>query len=299
MVLLLFRTDDLPPPLGTGGPVNVVVVPERELFGGVSQGAVGPSVAPFTIPAVPAGDYQIRAFLDVDGDFHPNVSLLSQPTAGDVSGGYVDSSGQFVRVRVENDVVSAQLSVRLGVPVPKERPAFAMTSTTTFDLPLRATDRLLLESHVIQGNHVRFDPACTFFLVRFVDENNDGTPDDQDRDGLPDIYPRVLLRRLADDDDKRNIVVPARVDPAPFLDALSQRPTGVPAARVELVISSGAQQVTEDGPRPLSSIPPGRYETLVVSATGQTWQVPNNLNQVESASPADRSQSATVVFRDE
>ena len=90
VIISLFEEDKLPPPQGTFGPANFVVVKESELFGDSDPEFVSDFSAPFTIPSVPAGRYQIRAFLDADGDFNPIYDLVNQPTAGDVGGGFVD-----------------------------------------------------------------------------------------------------------------------------------------------------------------------------------------------------------------
>jgi hypothetical protein len=311
VIVLLFRATDLPPPTGSGRPVNFVVVPQRDLFGDSAAGVVGDFTAPFTIPAVPAGRYQIRAFLDADGDFNPLYDLTGQASAGDVGGGYVDTATRrFIEFEVKtNQVVESGVLVVLAQPFPLERPAFAVTSSTgvvqlepAYDVPLRAPASLTLVSHPISRTEIRMAPERSGFLVGYADDDNNGVPDDVNADGLPDLYPRVLLRRIKDAGDQRTLIVPLIINPLPFQDALAvagMRPRWArPPSRAGSISSCRPPRwrSRRRGVWCCPAAPPGRYEVVVISSTGQTWQIPNNLDVVQP-SATDPTQQVSVELR--
>lgn len=294
VIVTLFAEDRLPPPQGTSGPVGFIVVPADAFFpsGSADDGLFA---APFTMPTVSAGRYQLRAFLDADGDFNPTIPLLAQVTAGDVGGGYVDDDGEFRIVEVENDRATQQVTISVGRAVPFERPAFAITSTATFEVPYATPQRLVLSAHPIQTTDVNMIPECTRFLVQYADLDGDGEPDDVNGDHLPDLFPQVLLRRIVPADPTESIIIPGIIDPLPFRDALAVVP-GVPTDTLEVLLPPVAIRQTASGRELLDSVPPGTYETIVISGTGQTWSVPNDLALVQPADPVDSTQTQTVVM---
>ncbi|MBI4819540.1 MAG: hypothetical protein HY791_24925 [Deltaproteobacteria bacterium] len=296
-IILLFREDTPPPPEGSGSPINFVVVAKHTLFGDAPPNQPADFVAPFTIPTVAAGTYQIRAFLDADEDFDPLHALLAQPSAGDVAGGFVDlSTGRFESFTVLNDqVVEGAIVVTLGREIPVERPAFAWKSEARLTVPFRNPAQGVLITHPIERSFVRHDPSRSHFLIQLVDANQDGAPDDANGDHLPDVYPRVLLRRVADA-SQPTVIVPVVTNPLPFLDRL-QKSEAVTTDVLELIIPPVAVQLAANGSRTiLPSIPEGPYETIVISGTGQTWQVPNDLDSIDPESGPDPTQSELFEF---
>lgn len=293
VIVLLFREDQPPPPKGTSGPVNFIVVPEEVMFKDVAPDVVGDFAAPFTMPSVAPGRYNIRAFLDADGDFNPVQTLLAQPTAGDIGGGYVDSATRvFLPVVVEANKVSAQVTVFLASELPVERPAFAITSSTSFDVPFSTPKKLSIAAHPIQRAQVQMDPAKTAFLIQYIDENGDGVTDDINGDHLPDLYPKVILRRTTLSDNGGTILIPLIIDPFKYLDAIGERGFALTTA-LELIIPPVAVERTAAGDTILPETPPGEYETIVISGTGQTWQIPNALDVVQPGE-VDPTQSVKV-----
>lgn len=296
-IVLLFAADDPPPPLGTGSPINFVVVPKAQLFGDAPAGEARDFATEFTIPTVPAGRYIVAAFLDADEDFNPIYGLLAQPTAGDVSGGYVDAAtGELLPLEVQADRVEEHsVLVVLARPIPVERPAFELTSSRSFSVPLARPARLSLQAHPVQREQVRMDPARTAFLIRYVDENRDGQPDDANGDHLPDVYPRVLLRKRPQPGDPGAVVVPLIIDPYRYREALVSR--GSTTARsLELIVPPVAVAIGPGGARSiLPAIPPGEYSTVVISGTGQTWEVPNDLDLIQPGE-IDPTQSQPIVM---
>jgi uncharacterized protein (DUF3820 family) len=294
VVITLFAADRLPPPTGTSGPVSFIVIPEAKIFDVGAPDASGLYAVPYTMPTVPAGRYQLRAFLDADSDFVPTVDLLAQPTAGDVGGGHVDpETGDFLEVEVQNDRETSQVTISLGRTIPVDRPAFAITSTTTFTLPFTTPRTLVLESHPIERPRLSLSPACTKFLITFVDDNGDGVTDDQNGDHLPDLYPRVVLRRVPSAEYPGTVLVPAILNPFPYLDTLERAGAAV-VDTLELIVPPVAVERSATGDRFLPEIPAGQYETVVISGTGQTWQVPNGLDRIQPEGGPDPTQSVYV-----
>ncbi len=298
VVVLLFAEDRLPPPQGTSGPVNFVVVPKETLFAG-GPAADGLYSATFTMPSVPAGRYQIRAFLDSDSDFNPIYDLLAQTTAGDVGGGHVDANRRFLPVVVESEKETSQVTVLVASPIPVERPVFAHSSTTTFAVPYATPQRILLSSHPLDRAQVKASEQCTKFLVTYRDDDGDGVVDDQNGDHLPDLYPSVLFRRVPTADEPRTVLIPGIINPYPYLESLElQRAAGQqPALLVDLlevILPPVAVVRGADGSTTfLPQVPPGEYDTVVIANTGQTWTVPNTLDAIQPGE-TDATQNVRV-----
>lgn len=307
VIVLLFRASDPPPPIGSGRPVNFVVVPRAAMFGDAPADEARDFTAPFTIPSVAAGRYQIRAFLDADGDFNPLYDLTGQVTAGDVGGGFVNTETEaFIDFDVAADqVVKNGVLVVLARTIPLERPSFAVTSSTgvlledpTYQVPLRGPASLTLVSHpILDRPEVQMDQGRTGFLVTLADDDGDRRPDDANGDQLEDLYPKVLLRRLKTADDQRNIVVPLIIDPLPYRDALRSAASSSVAQRLDLIVPPVAVEISGTMRTILPAAPAGDYEVVVISSTGQTWIVPNNLDVVQPPH-VDPTQSVKVRLVD-
>jgi hypothetical protein len=154
------------------------------------------------------------------------------------------------------------------------------------------------------------------FHVRFVDENKDNVPDDANRDGAPDLWPRIIVRKLADNgtglqdenDLDNNGVLDAQgvdyvhedgtQDGQPDLVVLATGifadtlPPGLYDSEGRPIMSAvlpvteltvGLRPIALDARNPtnpvrLKTLPPGRYGVTVVQSTGQVWRVPNELS---------------------
>lgn len=297
VIITLFEQSKLPPPTGTSGPVNFVVVPKADMFGLSPKGTPGDFRAEFTIPTVAPGFYQVRAFLDADEDFNPIYGLLGQVTAGDVGGGVVDqNTGEFRIIEVkENEISQNDVLVVIGREIPVERPSFAHSSTTTFAVPFANPLSMTLQATPFNRAQVKMDPMKTAFLIQYIDNDKDGTPDDINGDHLADVYPTVILRRLPADGDPCQMpacsdIIPLITNPLPFADTLKARGFAL-ATTLELIIPPVSVR-TENGKRSIRPVvPAGDYETIVISGTGQTWQVPNDLDRIQ---PSDTAPSQSV-----
>ena len=81
VILLLFAANNLPPPDGTATTaLSVARVPAARMFA-AGVGA-GPFSTAFLFPNVKPGDYQIRGFLDVTGDFDPFAHVEDRAVTG-------------------------------------------------------------------------------------------------------------------------------------------------------------------------------------------------------------------------
>jgi len=214
-IVLLYDAARPPPPQGAGRPLSFTVIPAQQLFGPAEPGSSGPFVAPFSFSLVAPGRYLLRGFIDADTclagatpchgpDFIPWYGVTGEPNAGDVGGAAVDPLTRVPRV-VEVTVgadgtpvaatgVSVSFSDSSTVP---ERPAFLVEGGSTFD-PTAGIKRLELKPLQVNEGVLSIHPHTPTMLVRYVDDNADGVPDDANGDNQPDLWPRVLVRKLAD-----------------------------------------------------------------------------------------------------
>lgn len=305
VVLSLFDASRPPPPEGTGRPISFAIVPGEKVFGAGAgdESNTGPFMAPYAFDLVPEGRYLIKGFVDRNGcmtslgcrepDFIPWYGVTGEPNAGDVGGAAVDPISKQVRVievaRGEDGVLKAATGVTVSfaesATVPVDRPAFDVLGEQVLDLA-KPVSLLKLVSKPIKSDLVHQEAAT--FLLRYVDGDGDGVPDDANKDGIPEFWPKVFVKRLADAD------VPLKDDAAPIVLAAGFRPdvvlpmlmngdgtprmTPVPVTSLDLAIRPMALDATDPlAPKPLASVPPGRYAVIVIQFTGQTWRVPNEL----------------------
>jgi hypothetical protein len=160
-IILVFDQRLLPPPEGLAGrSYRIKVIPGDQLFAEAAktlaynddgsrtcapQNAVPIfASAPWDLSPFEAGNYQIRAFYDLDGDFHPAFRFSNLPTKGDITGGTIanipealagkppvfttipvgtpDSNGNLAIP--ELGVLIDNLSVTVALPAAFQRPYF-------------------------------------------------------------------------------------------------------------------------------------------------------------------------------
>jgi hypothetical protein len=337
VVVLLYDAARPPPPTGTGRPLSFALVPRERVFGAVRDFDPGPFTAPFAFSLVNPGQYQLRAFIDGNDDFVPWYGVTNEVNAGDVGGAAIDA---ITRLPLTFEVAQGPD----GAPVPAtdvpvtisdsarvtvDRPVFEVTmpgstAPLTTEVTLAAAP-LALELRTRAVNEGVVQQVNPVFLARLVDDNADGMPDDANGDGVPDMWPRVVVRKLANEaagvnpladenDLDRNGLVdetgvdydhvnpmnptgpPLPADGAPdvvvlaagfnvmelapqLLDAMGRvKPTPTPLTRLPLVIRPLALDATDPRrPQPIRGVPEGRYAITVLQQTGQTWRVPNEL----------------------
>lgn len=320
IVLFLYDAARPPPPVGTGRPLTFTVVSREALFANAPDDSAGPFSAPYAFSLVTPGHYLVRGFIDANDDFSPWYGVTADTTAGDVGGAAIDPVTRAFRViEVGTDESGAPVPA-LEVPVsfsdaatvPLDRPIFSVNGgVESVDLTTPATVLQLQATPVVDGVMNQPSPG---FLLRFLDDDGDGMPDDANGDGVPETWPRVVVRKLSErsplldenDLDKNGIVdtegvdyahadgsidgkpdvvvIAAGFDPteyaAQLFDAMGRvKTTPTPVAHLKLVIRPRALDVSNpSAPAPLQSVPSGRYAVTVIQQTGQTWRVPNELS---------------------
>lgn len=356
VVVFLYDAERPPPPQGTGRPVSFTVIPAAQVFGPALHGdSPGPFTAPFTFSLVPTGRYTLRGFIDADAclsgavepcrhsDFNPWYGVTSEPNAGDVGGAAVDpATGIPMTVEVTEDadgqpqpVTGVAVSFSDTARVPVDRPAFKVQGDPSIvpNGPMRVYRLTPLQ---IQDGAVDQKPPG--MMVSYVDANRDGQPDDANGDSVPDLWPRVVVRKLADvpgvvdeNDLDRNgvldttgvdylhadgsqdgkpdlVVLAAGLVPDAPLAALRDsegRPRMQPAFLPELQVA--VRPVALDARDPaappalLKDLPRGRYAIILIQSTGQTWRVPNELDPALGSAvalPPVESQAFFLEVRD-
>ncbi|MFO0677566.1 MAG: hypothetical protein U0169_13605 [Polyangiaceae bacterium] len=196
-VLLLFDLRALPPPDGLGVRASrIVVVPGETLFASEkarlpsnangSRACPDPSspanrvsvTSPFEFGGVEVGVYQLRAFYDLDGDFHPSFRYSNLPTLGDVAGGALTNAAAAAAGArpVYREIVVGQPDGKGAIVMPPEGSRISGISvvagrTLPFQRPFLHVERATLPPGATEGD-AREDEAPTRvrvpadFLVR-------------------------------------------------------------------------------------------------------------------------------------
>lgn len=320
VVLFLYDAARPPPPAGTGRPLTFTVVSREAIFGGAADGDLGPFTADFAFSLVEPGQYLIRGFIDTNDDFIPWYGVTADVNAGDVGGAAVDPVTRVPRV-VEVGVdgngtpipaLKVPVSFSDTAKVPLDRPVFEVAGTPEFTEVTAPATVIELQSRPIEDGVIH--ESSPAFLLRFVDDDGDGAPDDANGDGVPEVWPRVVVRKLAagqgplvDENDLDGdgiidaegvdylhadgtqdgkpdlVVLAAGFDPTEYaallFDSMGRvKQTPTPVTHLKMVIRPIALDASNpSAPAPLATMPPGDYAVTVIQQTGQTWRVPNEL----------------------
>jgi uncharacterized protein (DUF2141 family) len=274
-----------PPPLGAARPVRVRIIPASAVIAD-AQGFT----APYRIDGLPQGSYVVQALADVDGNFSL-LSPLETPTSGDLVGALGDTgSSPAVFAGVGN---ATGKDVALRTRMAADPPAFEIDPATPAQMP---ADQATPVRFDLRSKPLALPPGRTAapdFAVQLIRDPG-GAPVDSDHDGLADVWPRVFLVRLDPSDPTglaqyvspdlrftRKQVIPAAVDPTPFLPALQPQPGGnappVLTDRLTIVVRPALYDASTAGapPQRLPSLQPGPYKIVLVSQAGQVWEIPN------------------------
>ena len=332
-VVFLYDAERPPPPQGSGHPVAFTVITQQEVFGSEAKTrSTGPFTAPFIFPLVRPGRYLLRGFIDTDlcnagptpchgPDFIPWYTVTAEPNVGDVAGATVDLATHLPRtieVKQAEDgtpipVMGVTVSFSDTATLMVDRPAFEVQGTATID-PTGAPKVLKLRARAFPESGINLGAPA--FLLRFMDENRDGVADDTNGDGAPDLWPRVVVRKLADteagltdenDLDNNGVLdaqgvdyahASAAADGLPDLVVLAaglvpdSLPPGlydsdghprldalIPVSELTVAVRPLALDARNPAaPAPLPKMPSGRYAVIVIQSTGQVWRVPNELS---------------------
>lgn len=296
VVLFLFDVNRPPPPQGTGRPVAFTFIPANAIFGASLEDTAhaGPFVAPFAFSQVPAGTYLIRGFLDAYGgttspertpDFIPWYGVTSEVNRGDVGGAYVDPLTRAFRTVTLAEDAEGRLQPVSGVTVtfqesaltvvPVDRPAFeVVTDSATFSPQLGNLEtNKVVQLNVAPLRAGVIDQREPAFLFRYQDENLDGVVDQLN--GVPQLWPRVIVRKLADeanpallvdqnDRDRNGILDPDGFVDYPHLDLSTGTPVAADGQPDLVVLAAGwhpaqvAAQLNDSGGVPLTEPDPTR-----------------------------------------
>ena len=276
-----------PPPLGAAQPARVQII-RASAVTKTSDGFT----APYRIDGLPPGNYLVQALDDVDGNFSP-LNLLATPTRGDLVGAVLDTSTLRPAVIPVAGLTSGQDVTLSPQPIPFDPPAFAIDPATPAQMP---ADQVTPVRFGLRAQPNAF-PAGTVtaphFAVQLVRDSG-GAAVDADHDGIPDVWPRVFLVRL-DSSDPTGLtqyssgtprqtltqVIPAAIDPTPFLTALQPQPGMNPPPvitdHLTVIVRPTLLDATNPlvAPQRLPSLQPGAYKIVLVEQTGQIWQIPN------------------------
>ncbi|WP_224360903.1 hypothetical protein [Hyalangium versicolor] len=273
------------PPGGPAEPRYVTAVPEMRWASGDPR---------YQFAEVVPGPYRLWGFLDTNGDADLSVDVLAQPGAGDWTPEAAVELEVPVAGRVEQDLALTR-RMRHGPP------AFRVTGEGTDGGVVTVPDSVLsLTSLTVEADGLgllRGEEAR--FFVRLRDADGDGTADDLNGDGLPELFPQFFLRFVprpgqtvpgASDGGVDQVIVPLLINPVPFVTVLQGDVTReASAASVQLFVVPQAQAVSveADGGQvlmPLPAIPVGEYQLWALSAEGAFWYVPNVLGSQNSES---------------
>lgn len=303
------------PPLGTGAPLDVAVVPA--LSGATPTGH-------YAFTGLAPGDYIVTALYDADHNFHPLTDALAGASCGDLVGGHLadTTTGAPAVVSVGSGELREDVTVLIGRSIPFSRPSFAFGGLAAGVVP-GTTDLSVVAAPVSAAWETGlaleigpWDPAnpadtcAAAFRVIVRDLDGDGVPDahpDHPGRGFLDVWPRAYLRYLGPPADTDGDGTPDGFTPTsetwvseafPHALALAATPPEQIVARLNLPVPEtslgllwpdAAIRTTEAGDEIVtdrSLIPAGAWALTLVSVTGQTWTVPNVLGGGDARSPA-------------
>ncbi len=222
VVVFLFDAARPPPPTGSGRPITFTVLSREEVFGNALEGDTGPFSAPFAFSLVPAGKYLVRGFVDSNVDFIPWYDVTSQVNAGDVGGAAIEPSTRANReivVDVTKPTTDVPVSFSDTALVPVDRPSFVVDGGFPSFTFTPASGPQVLELDPLPINMGVIHQSKPAFLAKFIDDDNNGVPDDANKDGVPDLWPKVLVRKLSSEADVNPLLDENDLDKNGIVDA--------------------------------------------------------------------------------
>ena len=319
VAVLVFAADDPPPPIGTGQPVTFATLPPDAFTGSPTTGMQS---AAFAIGNLDDGDYLLSALMDVDGNFHPTVGALAGASCGDWSGFHITDleTRTPAVVSVQDGALVDDITIVVDTEYTLGRPAHYVPSGQVIDRQIAIDDPEELQTFELRAIGIQSSilavaepgDACGASIPYYVvDADGDGLPDPHpdypDEDALMDIWPKVylvyqgelqadgtLVNDLEEGEAYAGLGV---VHPAYFGLGLAPVNTFLALEEATVVWLPGALHILPDGSEetitdPLQ-IPAGLYGVTLVSITGQTWSVPNELASSQFPAASDDFDPAT------
>ncbi len=244
----------------------------------VSAGRRSTGDEDYVFAQVAPNPYRLWAFVDVNGNFDPDIDVLAQPGASDRVSEGISLNLQPGQTHFE--------AVKFTTLVVREPPAFRLEGTAD-DIVLDAQPNAITALTLLADDiGKRLDARKVGFSIGLVDANQDGIPDDANGDSVPDLSLQLLLRfipRPGQVAAGSTVIVPVLINPAPFLTALNGSLTAVVTVdRIQAYVLPQAQEVVSSPGKPdlirtIGSPPPGEYELVALTAQGQYWRIPNGL----------------------
>lgn len=313
-LVLLYDVADPPPPAGFGRPKDFTTVP-AESWGdpgvGVrsaswSMAAINPGS--YLVTGLVDNDADFNPFFD----FTAGATCGDQPGAY-LSNLVTQELGI---VTVQEGEVREHITVSIGSALPVERPAFTIGGLSSVDMTNGQTSQLQVITAAAPQTTLQFMTFSSVgietpffrlnaptaaqcparFLVTLTDNDGDGAIDPHTNPqlaaaGLFDISPKVYLIYLKALDGSppeagHSWVAEAPVYPAGFVPPAGEHLPGetftsdtlttlfIPAAQHTYIDESGEEVSEIVG---AADMPAGYWAVAVVSETGQTWVVPNQL----------------------
>ncbi len=315
VLVLLYDAADPPPPAGTGSPLSFATIPASEFTG---EGA-GVQSAPFHLTRVPDGSFLVVAVMDVDDDFLPLLTSNAGATCGDWAGAHVADliSQEIAPVTVSGGTRIDQVTVLLGRQYTTERPAFSFGDNTALldfqaftdlDFDLLSTG---IESDLIQiASPAEATEAClTGFLTLVEADAETGEPLPHWVYGsveVPSGYPEAaILQQVAYAVWPRVFASYTGVGGPPLLPGESWTSEAVhdpdtvteawppntyfPNSSLNMTFVPAALHTLPDGSQEFvfdrEALPRGEWAVTVISPSGQTWTLPNEIAAYPSTSP--------------
>jgi hypothetical protein len=308
------------PPYGLGRPVTFSAVRSTAY----TDPRAGIRAATWSMTQVPDGSWMVFGLMDRDSNFHPGADTLAGATCGDIIGGHVASlpTGPIEPLGVEpapiavsGGEVVADVTLAVAIEMLHARPAFTVTGPT--DLTPNGVFRLEsvgVEAAYGPGLSLSIpgpldtsapDPCASAFWFTRRDADGDGDVDPHpDLPLIEDRWPRVFLQWLGEPVDAdgdgladawdrgdipADVLIGALGDPVPADGVLPDPNTPTPLTTLDVRFTGLGQRILPDGTRePIlgGGFPPGAYAINVVSDSGQTWTLPNELDTTGVAARA-------------
>lgn len=308
VAVLITNADNPPPPDGTGPPYDFTMV-QQDAFTGSGAGIQG---APYAITGVPDGSWIVNALMDADGDFQPVLNATAGATCGDWVGTHLADlvTLDSAPVTVSDGQLMDDVSVLIAKEMTTERPAFVMGDLTLDQSAMGTT--ITATSTTIHSPVVTFappydgsDPCGTAFSFYAEDADGDGEADPHWNTvlasaGVKAIWPRMYLRYMGEELEEGEVWgTELGVFATQLLDGSAV--VGVPSYTTTMtgVYYGAALHILPNGTEAYAyppDIPTGEWMMTLVSYTGQTWTVPNELADLGSvASGWDPSAQGAVI----